>query len=94
MTIVDIVGLLPLYTCGIIFFTFLYLIFTYIGPFVSLYKHACVCDIDCSLIVFVKGCDSFFYIDCVIFIYQILVTSIIQPNVESNISKKVNTYHI
>ena len=37
MTIVDIVGLLPLYTCGIIFFTFLYLIFTYIGPFASLY---------------------------------------------------------
>jgi hypothetical protein len=33
----EIFGLLPLYTCGIIFFTFVYLIFTYIGPFVSLY---------------------------------------------------------
>lgn len=40
MTIVvqhEIFGLVPLYTCLTFFFTFLYLIFTYIGPFASLY---------------------------------------------------------
>jgi hypothetical protein len=33
----EIFGLVPLYTCGIIFFTFVYLIFTHIGAFAFLY---------------------------------------------------------